>query len=545
MESLEKKQEYLRNNILEKGYNGDDFLTYLQEKKGEDGTDLNNWNLSELKDIVKEFIALYNPINNQHENQIEENPPQKNNPHTIKIGNFNNYEIFENNNYYMKYIYNNESNQIFCKTNDKTNITKLSKIIIKFGFPLVVDGGFFSRSYVTYELNTIPFNSKVRRRYSDFEWLRIIISNLYPNMVIPPIPKKNFTNRFNEEFISKRMRSLSKFINGMAIHPLIKNSQIIYDFLTVKNDDDFNNRKIEYNKIQSPQYINDYKTESGEIDISLNINKENTLNNIKEYSINSQVNLSKIVKAYKELIISLNNISNQMKNISEMCNEMGKMSENYSDNKKTIDSFYTLSKLMNDWSEVEKKQSLILNIQLRENFRYCKKEYHSLEELVYRVENTKNNFYKENEYLMSKKNNLFEDGDTSYWDLEEKDMIDHIELLKNKELAFSKMLPNETKKVLGYRNFYAFYLNSIISEYDRLKELNGERNRKSIKGFCHEMNNNLCSFISDLVEIIENDSDINENDNIGESEEEENLIKEYNEILQNENKNQISDNLYD
>ena len=135
MESLEKKQEYLRNNILEKGYNGDDFLTYLQEKKGEDGTDLNNWNLSELKDIVKEFIALYNPINNQHENQIEENPPQKNNPHTIKIGNFNNYEIFENNNYYMKYIYNNESNQIFCKTNDKTNITKLSKIIIKFGFP--------------------------------------------------------------------------------------------------------------------------------------------------------------------------------------------------------------------------------------------------------------------------------------------------------------------------------------------------------------------------------------------------------------------------
>ena len=281
MESLEKKQEYLRNNILEKGYNGDDFLTYLQEKKGEDGTDLNNWNLSELKDIVKEFIALYNPINNQHENQIEENPPQKNNPHTIKIGNFNNYEIFENNNYYMKYIYNNESNQIFCKTNDKTNITKLSKIIIKFGFPLVVDGGFFSRSYVTYELNTIPFNSKVRRRYSDFEWLRIIISNLYPNMVIPPIPKKNFTNRFNEEFISKRMRSLSKFINGMAIHPLIKNSQIIYDFLTVKNDDDFNNRKIEYNKIQSPQYINDYKTESGEIDISLNINKENSLNNIK------------------------------------------------------------------------------------------------------------------------------------------------------------------------------------------------------------------------------------------------------------------------
>ena len=39
------------------------------------------------------------------------------------------------------------------------------------------------------------------------------MSNLYPNTVVPPIPKKNFGSRFNEEFISKRTRSLGKFIN--------------------------------------------------------------------------------------------------------------------------------------------------------------------------------------------------------------------------------------------------------------------------------------------------------------------------------------------
>ena len=46
----------------------------------------------------------------------------------------------------------------------------------------------------------------------------------------------------------------------------------------------------------------------------------------------------------------------------------------------------------------------------------------------------------------------------------------NLELLRNKELAFSKMLPNETKKVINYRNFYAFYLNSVIDEYiDRMR----------------------------------------------------------------------------
>ena len=59
------------------------------------------------------------------------------------------------------------------------------------------------------------------------------MSNLYPNTVVPPIPKKNFGSRFNEEFISKRTRSLGKFINGIAIHPLLKNSQIffVYSYL--------------------------------------------------------------------------------------------------------------------------------------------------------------------------------------------------------------------------------------------------------------------------------------------------------------------------
>ena len=539
MESLEKKQEYLRNNILEKGYDADEFMSYLQDKKTEDGIDLNLWTFSELKDIVKVFIHEHKPNEYEHENQIIENNQQKNISHSIKIGELNNHEIFGNNNYYIKYIYNNDKEKVFCKKNDKTDITKLHKIKINFGFPLVVNGGFFSKSYVTYELNTIPFNSKVRRRYTDFEWLKIIMSNLYPNTVVPPIPKKNFAMRFNEEFISKRTRSLGKFVNGIAIHPLLKNNQIFYDFLTVKDEDDFNYKKNEYNKIKSPQYINDYKTQSGEVDISLSIEKENTLDKIKESCLSYQINLSNIMKAYKELISSINNINEQMKNISNMWSEMRKISELYNEKQNTIDAYYSLSNLMNSWCEIEKRQALILNVQLREFYRYIKNEYHSLEELVYKVENTKYNFYKENNNLMNKKNSLFEDGDTSYWELEEKnDVMNNLELLKNKELAFSKMLPEETKKVLGYRNFYAFYLNSVIDEYNRIKDLNGERNKKIIRNFCKETINNFSSFNSDLIEIIENQFELNENDNKNESDEEEDIKNEYNEILKKEKESQ-------
>lgn len=55
---IEKKQIYLREEVLEKGYNGEEFLEFLIEQKGENAADLNLWKLEELKDAVEEFKRL-------------------------------------------------------------------------------------------------------------------------------------------------------------------------------------------------------------------------------------------------------------------------------------------------------------------------------------------------------------------------------------------------------------------------------------------------------------------------------------------------------
>jgi hypothetical protein len=86
-DELEKKQTFLRTNILEKGYDAEEFMNFLQSKKGEMGLDLNNWNLDELDIAVKEFISSLDKdnilINPQNINKEEEN--QKNNE---EINNF-------------------------------------------------------------------------------------------------------------------------------------------------------------------------------------------------------------------------------------------------------------------------------------------------------------------------------------------------------------------------------------------------------------------------------------------------------------------------
>ena len=66
---LEQKQNFLRMNILEKGYNAENFMNFLQSKKGDLGLDLNNWTVDELTLAVQEFISLTNSNYNNIENK--------------------------------------------------------------------------------------------------------------------------------------------------------------------------------------------------------------------------------------------------------------------------------------------------------------------------------------------------------------------------------------------------------------------------------------------------------------------------------------------
>jgi sorting nexin-3/12 len=55
-------------------------------------------------------------------------------------------------------------------------------------------------------------SSTVRRRYSDFEWLRDALEKEVPRVNLVSLPGKVFRNRFDEDVIEKRRQGLEKFI---------------------------------------------------------------------------------------------------------------------------------------------------------------------------------------------------------------------------------------------------------------------------------------------------------------------------------------------
>ncbi|XP_070568511.1 sorting nexin-12-like [Ptychodera flava] len=106
--------------------------------------------------------------------------------------------------------------------------------------------GFGKKRYSDYEVRmrtNLPVfklkESSVRRRYSDFEWLRTELER-DSKIVVPPLPGKAWKRQlpfrgddgiFEEDFIEERRQGLEAFINRVAGHPLAQNERCLHMFL--------------------------------------------------------------------------------------------------------------------------------------------------------------------------------------------------------------------------------------------------------------------------------------------------------------------------
>ncbi|KAF9335507.1 hypothetical protein BG006_011363 [Podila minutissima] len=79
----------------------------------------------------------------------------------------------------------------------------------------------------------------VERRYSQFEWLHERLLNKFGALILPPLPEKQYTGRFSEEFIERRRRALERFLNRLVRHPVIRYSDLLTHFLSCSEDGDW------------------------------------------------------------------------------------------------------------------------------------------------------------------------------------------------------------------------------------------------------------------------------------------------------------------
>lgn len=107
--------------------------------------------------------------------------------------------------------------------------------------------GFGKKRYTDYAVNmrtNLPIFAKtshtVRRRYSDFDWLRSELEKS-SKILVPALPAKALSRQlpwvseengiFAEDFIEERRKGLEEFLNKVAGHPLAQKEKCLHMFL--------------------------------------------------------------------------------------------------------------------------------------------------------------------------------------------------------------------------------------------------------------------------------------------------------------------------
>ena len=527
-EEQEIKQSYLRKEILEKNYDANSFLEFLITKKGEIASDINNWTIEELKAVVSEFKTTQNENKKENispntiledlppaDNQIlkinsistplsskDNNKPQNNENDDIhkalykESGNkdwlFMNKEENQRFSRYSLSNFNNNSylnpEEIDCLEPDHSPFEKEDEIKIIVGPPKKeyestgLKGFFIKSIYYSFLLENIPNKKqKIKRRYTDFEWLRKTLYRLFPGNYIPPLPLKSL-NINKPEKVDKYQKYVQYFVDGIMEDKLFKNSSIIYLFFTTENERDLTSLMEKYDKVEKPKCLRYFYSREGNVVLDENILKRDK----KKELIDIKLDISKNSKILGELNTKLKSLNKEMKQVCDRMTEISnifkklyEMSINDSEKLNFCKYYSDLSLYFKEFGNHEFLQMKNISEELKFHLKYTNLHYTvSVKELydIFKFEHDL--YFQVAENLKQKKEILYKNMEYEKWELNPEDRNINI---NDKKLVLKKMLPNDTRIVNDIKKYLIYYATQLNKENIRLKDVLEKKNNNNFK----------------------------------------------------------------
>ena len=435
------KQKLIKQNILDKHYDKDQFFSYCMKLKPENGDNLKNWTTDELNITINNFISEKNKYYLNTQKEMSEN---------IKLNNSNsniNSTFFE----------------FPCGKLEKT-ILNDKQIQIEVKNPRSIEGGYFFNNYILYDLETIiDINTKwlVQRRYSDFIWLRESLSKFFPREFIPPIPGKKIGNRrFENDFVSKRMKKLNIFLEKILQSETFKTSEALIIFLSVVDRNRFEENKKEINSLVVNSGLEGVKTLEGKILISADeYSNEKYFININNYfNLQNQI-YDKLNEDLSAFCKSINSCVENLAGVQKDFELLHLLNARVSMKKEILKTFEMFGIFFKNWKRVIYNQGDIIKKNVKNFFKYVNMEGQAYTELSKSRQIIKDQFESENKKLINKKEKLWEKNDINKWEINEDfNRIDRVLLMRDKQYAFAKMctrdsyLVNNLSIMLRYAN---------------------------------------------------------------------------------------------
>ena len=394
-DDLEAKQQYLRSEIIEQGYNPEDFSAYMGNIRGEEGLNIENWTFSDLQQVVSQFKSEFAQYQQQQQQQQTEQPEQ-NEVQNEDNNNFNNQNVEEGHEQQGKDDINKEnssqaskpvpinssSSKEFKFPNDpfeeyeeiiktlkleNNDITEKNDLFITISNPTKVKDGFFSSSYYNYTVKTSPVGYNVVRKLSDFTFLYEILPIINSGVFNPVLPHFEFGLK---DDAPKKMLYIQNYLNSLIENKFFRTLPIVFDFITLPQDK-WNKLRLEkYSKLKPPS-LSKMPTLEGELHINISRFEDNKGLKIKDEINKKTEAYDGLNNAMDELLATIDKLSSCYRTLAKSLLDLTKY---HKDNQILYGFFNRLLSLTKIWARDYFEEENFLKDEFKYFFKFINKE---------------------------------------------------------------------------------------------------------------------------------------------------------------------------
>ncbi|CAL7939086.1 unnamed protein product [Xylocopa violacea] len=125
------------------------------------------------------------------------------------------------------------------------------------------------KSFIVYQLTPTFNNIQVSRRYKHFDWLHERLEEKYCFIPIPPLPDKQISGRYEEQFIEHRRTQLQEFVDYVCRHPVLACSRVWEHFITCTDEKRWKagKRQAEKDELLGENYFNAIQCPESTLDV--------------------------------------------------------------------------------------------------------------------------------------------------------------------------------------------------------------------------------------------------------------------------------------
>ena len=477
MEDITDKQNFLREEIMDKGYNPQAFQEFMMQQSSTGDIDLDNWTMQDLRDVVEKFKQISVPqenAENVEENVIEssEEPQQVNNyeennnnivetnvtnEQNEQVNNINEGEqqqiqtenvvqvkeeenVVSSTNSNSTIIgaspYDNFEETITCKKLEPNQFSEIYNLYFTITEPEHKKNGLFSSGYFQYTITNKKDNSTIVRKLKDFDWLKSRLLDLYPGIFIPPIGPSHINLKDDSP---KKIAYLSKFINALSQNRLVRATEFYKAFFSLSQEE-FEQKKKELDKLPKPKSLAQFDNMEGVIHLQITKDLDNEALHLQK-AINKKLDGFKYLDmAFDSLLSTMEEMNKKMKDLSKCFEDLKKLFEENNDS--VMENYFEkFTNIMDDWATGYKNQRTFFKNELKYYFKYMQKEYKELLPLFTTFKSSRDAY------------------ESSF--------------KKVKKLTVPN--PKEEKSLQHLKRYYSYHLNSFLNESAALVSRHQER----------------------------------------------------------------------